>query len=201
MCWAQIMNQLSQYFETLGEGRSIIPSKSWTPNPCKAVRKRRKSRDSCKTKPRRSWQGWGDARDFAQALDVYNDGILVREIPLGGELVELVLTTKSRDTAKLEDISDIPMISRDGSLVKIGQVADVSIESAPNQLLRQSGRRVVTIELRLHESIPLEVAIKQIKDEIVDPFNLANLKTVFASNYPEQRMSYPKHGMRCKVMY
>lgn len=112
------------------------------------------------------------ARDFAQALDVYNDGILVREIPLGGELVELVLTTKSRDTAKLEDISDIPMISRDGSLVKIGQVADVSIESAPNQLLRQSGRRAVTIELRLHESVPLEVAIKQIKDEIVDPFNL-----------------------------
>jgi HAE1 family hydrophobic/amphiphilic exporter-1 len=114
------------------------------------------------------------ARDFAQALDVYNDGILVREIPLGGELVELVLTTKSRETAKIEDISDIPMIARDGSLVKIGQVAEVSIESAPNQLLRQSGRRVVTIELRLHESIPLEVAIKQINDEIVEPFNLAS---------------------------
>ena len=107
------------------------------------------------------------ARDFAQALDVYNDGILVREIPLGGELVELILTTQTRETAKIEDIADIPVIARDGSLVKIGQVAEVSIESAPNQLLRKAGRRVVTIELRLHESIPLETAIATINDQVV----------------------------------
>ena len=112
------------------------------------------------------------ARDFAQTLDVYNDGILVREIPLGGELVELVLTTQSRETARIEDIADIPMIARDGSLVKIGQVADISIESAPNQLLRKVGRRAVTIELRLNESIPLETAINQLKEQIVDPFNI-----------------------------
>ena len=112
------------------------------------------------------------ARDFAQALDVYNDGILVREIPLGGELVELVLTTQTRETAKIEDIADIPVIARDGSLVKIGQVAEVSIESAPNQLLRKAGRRVVTIELRLHESIPLETAIATINDQVVEPFNI-----------------------------
>ena len=112
------------------------------------------------------------ARDFAQALDVYNDGILVREIPLGGELVELVLTTKTRETSKIEDIADIPVIARDGSLVKVGQVAEVSIESAPNQLLRKAGRRAVTIELRLHESIPLETAIAEIKEKVVTPFNI-----------------------------
>ena len=111
------------------------------------------------------------ARDFAQALDVYNDGILVREIPLGGELVELVLTTQTRETAKIEDIEDIPVIARDGSLVKIGQLAEVSIESAPNQLLRKAGRRVVTIQLRLHESIPLETAIAEINSKVVVPFN------------------------------
>ncbi len=112
------------------------------------------------------------ARDFAQALDVYNDGILVREIPLGGELVELVLTTKTRETSKIEDIADIPVIARDGSLVKVGQVAEVSIESAPNQLLRKAGRRAVTIELRLHESIPLETAIAEINEKVVNPFNI-----------------------------
>ncbi len=112
------------------------------------------------------------ARDFAQALDVYNDGILVREIPLGGELVELVLTTKTRETSKIEDIADIPVIARNGSLVKVGQVAEVSIESAPNQLLRKAGRRAVTIELRLHESIPLETAIAEINEKVVTPFNI-----------------------------
>ncbi|MEE2820256.1 MAG: efflux RND transporter permease subunit [Pseudomonadota bacterium] len=112
------------------------------------------------------------ARDFAQALDVYNDGILVREIPLGGELVELVLTTKTRETSKIEDVADIPVIARDGSLVKVGQVAEVSIESAPSQLLRKAGRRAVTIELRLHESIPMEIAIAEINEKVVSPFNI-----------------------------
>ncbi len=112
------------------------------------------------------------ARDFAQALDVYNDGILVREIPLRGELVELVLTSQTRETAKIEDIEDIPVIARDGSLVKVGQLADVSIESAPNQLLRKAGRRAVTIQLRLHESIPLETAIAEINSKIITPFNI-----------------------------
>ena len=105
-------------------------------------------------------------------MDVYNDGILVREIPLGGELVELVLTTQTRETAKIEDIEDIPVIARDGSLVKVGQLAEVSIESAPNQLLRKAGRRVVTIQLRLHESIPLETAIAEINSKVVFPFNI-----------------------------
>jgi len=112
------------------------------------------------------------ARDFAQSLDVYNDGILVREIPLGGELVELILTTQTRETAKIEDIEDIPVIARDGSLVKVGQLAELSIESAPNQLLRRAGRRVVTIQLRLDESIPLETAIAEINSKVVVPFNL-----------------------------
>jgi HAE1 family hydrophobic/amphiphilic exporter-1 len=93
---------------------------------------------------------------------------------LGGELVELILTTQTRETAKIEDIADIPVIARDGSLVKIGQVAEVSIESAPNQLLRKAGRRVVTIELRLHESIPLETAIATINDQVVAPFNIGS---------------------------
>jgi HAE1 family hydrophobic/amphiphilic exporter-1 len=87
-------------------------------------------------------------------------------------LVELVLTTQTRETAKIEDIEDIPVIARDGSLVKVGQLAEVSIESAPNQLLRKAGRRVVTIQLRLHESIPLETAIAEINSKVVFPFNI-----------------------------
>ena len=44
---------------------------------------------------------------------------------VGGELVELVLTSEARETAKKsEDIEDIPVIARDGSLVvKVGQLA------------------------------------------------------------------------------
>jgi HAE1 family hydrophobic/amphiphilic exporter-1 len=98
------------------------------------------------------------ARDFAQALDVYNDGFRIREIPFEGDLIELVLTAKTREQSKLEDIQDIPMIARDGSLVKIGQVAEVALESAPDQVVRKAGQR----------------AINQIRENLVDPFNQTN---------------------------
>jgi len=114
------------------------------------------------------------ARDFAQALDVYNDGFRIREIPFEGDLIELVLTAQTREQSKLEDIQDIPMIARDGSLVKIGQVAEVALESAPDQVVRKAGQRAITIQLRLHESVPLEVAINQIRENLVDPFNQSN---------------------------
>ena len=118
------------------------------------ISKRSEPGAGCKTDPD-ALARLGIGAGFAQALDVYNDGILVREIPLGGELVELVLTTQTRETSRIEDITDIPVIARDGSL-KNWLFAEVSIESALNQLLRKAGRRVVTIELRLHESIPLK---------------------------------------------
>ena len=57
-------------------------------------------------------------------------------------------------------------------MVKVGQLAKVSIESAPNQLLRKAGRRTVTIQLRLHESIPLETAIAEINSKVIIPFNI-----------------------------
>ena len=114
------------------------------------------------------------AREFAQALDVYNDGVRVREIPFDSDLIELVLTAGTRERSKFEDIADIPIITRDGSLVKIGQVADISLESAPDQIIRKAGQRAITIQLRLHESIPLETAIEIVRAEIVDPFNRTN---------------------------
>jgi len=98
----------------------------------------------------------------------------VREIAYAGDLIELVLTSETREMSKIEDISDIPIVAKDGSSVKIGQVATISIESTADQLLRKAAQRVVTIELRLHESIPLEVAIEQIKENIIDPFNIAS---------------------------
>ncbi len=111
------------------------------------------------------------ARDFAQALDVYNDGVRVREIPFQSDLIELVLTAGTREQSKFEDIADIPIVTRDGSLIKVGQVADISLESAPDQIIRKAGQRAMTIVLRLHESVPLETAIAQVQEAIVDPFN------------------------------
>ena len=41
------------------------------------------------------------AKDLAQSLDVYNDGIRILEIPFEGRLIELVLTSNKANTNKI----------------------------------------------------------------------------------------------------
>ena len=116
-----------------------------------------------------------NAREFAIALDVHNDGLRIREIPFQGELIELVLTADTKEQSKVEDIGNIPIVARQGELIRIDQVATVSIESAPDQVKRQAGARVLTVSLRLNESVPLEDAITQIQSELIDPLTAKGL--------------------------
>lgn len=118
------------------------------------------------------------ARDFGQALDVYNDGIRVREIPFEGDLIDLVLTAETSKMSRLEDIPQIPIVTSDGSTVRIEQVASVEFESTPDQIIRKTGQRAITIQLRPHESVPLEDAIATIRTEITKPFDLSKRENV-----------------------
>ena len=106
---------------------------------------------------------------------MHNDGLRIREIPFQGELIELVLTADTKEQSKVEDIGNIPIVARQGELIRIDQVATVSIESAPDQVKRQAGARVLTVSLRLNESVPLEDAITQIQSELIDPLTAKGL--------------------------
>ena len=109
------------------------------------------------------------AREFAQSLDVYNDGIRVTEIPFEGRLVELILTSNKANSNKIDDLKDLPIITKTGELVRLSQVANIKLLGMPEQINRLSGRRVLTLQLRPHESISLEDAVLKLQNLVIDP--------------------------------
>ena len=109
------------------------------------------------------------AREFAQSLDVYNDGIRVIEIPFEGRLIELILTSDKANNNKIDDIKDLPLILKTGGIVRLSQVADINLIGVPKQIKRLSGRRVITLQLRPHESISLENAVLKLQNSVINP--------------------------------
>ena len=109
------------------------------------------------------------AREFAQSLDVFNDGVRVTEIPFEGRLIDLVLTSDKANVSKIDDLKDLPLITKTGELVRLSQVAEIKIIGVPQQIKRLSGRRVITLQLRPHESISLENAVLKLQDLVVNP--------------------------------
>ena len=109
------------------------------------------------------------AREFAQSLDVFNDGVRVTEIPFEGRLIDLVLTSDKANVSKIDNLKDLPLITKSGELVRLSQVAEIKIIGVPQQIKRLSGRRVITLQLRPHESISLEDAVLKLQDLVVNP--------------------------------
>ena len=107
------------------------------------------------------------AKEFATALDVYNDGLRVSEIPFEGRLIDMTLLSNNSELNKIDDLNDFQILTKSGEIISLSQIADIEILGVPNQIKRLSGKRVVTIQLRPHENISLENAILTLENDII----------------------------------
>lgn len=107
------------------------------------------------------------ARDFTSAVDVFNDGVIVAQVPINGQLVDLVLSSEQSGQLDLAALEELPLVTRTGALIQLSQVADVEIVSAPQTIRRLGGKLALTIRLRPIEEIPLENAVQMISDDIL----------------------------------
>ncbi|MEC7496114.1 MAG: hypothetical protein VX773_08360, partial [Pseudomonadota bacterium] len=74
-------------------------------------------------------------------------------------------TDASRLTAA--ELGDIPVVTRSGSVLRLGQLAAIEVISAPQQIRRISGRQAISLRLRPTESLPLEKAVEMIETQLV----------------------------------
>ncbi len=106
-------------------------------------------------------------QSFAQAVDIYNDGMRVTQIPIDGELIDLTLAGQNAGNLSISDLENLPIITPSGEVVSAGQLARVSFVSAPEQIRRIGGNQARSLQLRPDESLPLESAIQKIETEIL----------------------------------
>ncbi|MCH2554213.1 MAG: efflux RND transporter permease subunit, partial [SAR116 cluster bacterium] len=106
-------------------------------------------------------------RDVTSAVDVFNDGANVIQIPIAGELIDLVVAGKDASKLTAAELGDIPVVTRSGSALKLGQLAEIEIISAPQQIRRISGRQAISLRLRPTEALPLEKAVALIAPQLL----------------------------------
>ena len=115
-------------------------------------------------------------RELSTAVDVFNDGANVIQIPIQGELIDMVVAGKDASKLSAAQLSDIPVVTRGGNILKLNQLAKIEIISAPEQIRRLGGRQTLSLQLRPNAEIPLEKAV-----EIIDTQILADLRAEAAA--------------------
>ncbi len=106
-------------------------------------------------------------RDFSQAIDVFNDGLVITQIPLAGELIDLTLSGINSEKLSLKDLEELPIVNESGDILRVNQLSEIKFVSSPQQIRRISGRQSQSINLRPDENIPLESSVNKIQNEII----------------------------------
>ena len=115
------------------------------------------------------------ARDFTTAVDVFNDGVTVAQVPINGRLVDLVLGSERSGSLDLSALEELPIVTRSGTIIQLSQIANVDIVSAPQTISRLNGKLSLSIRLRPIDEIALEDAVILIDQEILPEIrNLAS---------------------------
>ena len=109
------------------------------------------------------------ANELGLTLDAFNDGIRVAEVTFEGKRVDLTLKGPKPDTETTQAIYNLPIVTRDGRIVPIESLSDISVTSGPTQIRRIDRFRTVTLQVTPRDTMPLEEAIDTIRDKVVGP--------------------------------
>ncbi len=108
-------------------------------------------------------------REFSMAIDVFNDGANVIQVPIDGELIDMVVSGKDAENLTTNALKDIPIVTKIGNILRVEQLAKIEVISAPEQIRRLGGRQAVSIRLRPTEELSLEDVVNVIDTEILPP--------------------------------
>ena len=108
-------------------------------------------------------------REFSMAIDVFNDGANVIQVPIDGELIDMVVSGKDAENLTTNALKDIPIVTKIGNILRVEQLAKIEVISAPEQIRRLGGRQAVSIRLRPTEALSLEDVVNVIDTEILPP--------------------------------
>jgi cobalt-zinc-cadmium resistance protein CzcA len=86
-----------------------------------------------------------DAGDIQDALRVWVDGQQVGIVLEGPIRTPLVIRGSETSRRSSVDFARLPMVSNDGKVVELSQLADVQAENGPIQVIREEGRRFATV--------------------------------------------------------
>ncbi len=115
------------------------------------------------------------ARDLGQAIDAFNDGLKVAEVTVNGKLTDLMIRGPYRQIGETQGIESIPVVTPKGQILLASSLSKVEVTSGPNEIRRLDRERGITINITPSQTMPLEVAMEKVREEIFKPLEAEGL--------------------------
>lgn len=103
------------------------------------------------------------------SLDAFTSGLRVSEIEFQGERVDLLLGGPEWRAERTQGIGELPVVTPGGQVLPVSALADVTLTAGPQVIRRDERQRLVSLQIRPVETMPLETAIGRIEREVIAP--------------------------------
>ena len=115
------------------------------------------------------------ARELADTVDAFNDGLRVAEITVDGRRIDLTLMGTVRNVDRTQGIATLPVVTSSGRIVPAGALAKIAVTAGPTEIRHLERARTVTLEIRPAPDLPLEVALDRLKSGVIGALEKAGL--------------------------
>lgn len=109
------------------------------------------------------------AADLGYAVNALLDGAYAGPYWHEGREIDLVIYGDDRFSQRTQDIANLAIATPRGELVRVGDVANVTLGAGPERVQRIDRQRAITIRFRPGPGISLEQAVARLDREIVQP--------------------------------
>jgi HAE1 family hydrophobic/amphiphilic exporter-1 len=111
-------------------------------------------------------------RELSAAVDVFNDGTNVIQVPIDGQLLDMVLSGSNAEKLTAGKLQDIPIITRSGNILRLRQLADMEVVNSPEQVRRLGGQQSISLQIRPNNKLALENVVTTIDNRILPTIRL-----------------------------
>ncbi|MBM3584069.1 MAG: efflux RND transporter permease subunit [Alphaproteobacteria bacterium] len=114
-------------------------------------------------------------RALGTSLDAFTSGVRVSEIEFRGRRVDLLLGGPEWRATRTQGIGEIPVVTPDGQVLPASALADIALTAGPQVIRREERERIVTLQIRPADTMPLETAIERIEAGVIEPLKAEGL--------------------------
>jgi len=115
-------------------------------------------------------------RELGYAVNALIDGAYTTDYFIGGDKIDLVLWGGKSYTGRTEELESLYVaVPELTDAVPVGTVADVRLDSGPEQINHRERRRAITITVTPPIDMPLAAAIETIETKVLGPLQASDM--------------------------
>lgn len=115
------------------------------------------------------------ARELADSIDAFNDGLRVAEITVDGKQMDLTLKGPEGLTEATQGIDALPIVTSSGQILPATALANIEVTTGPTEIRHLEGQRTVTLSISPSSTMPLEQALDILEGEVIGPLRTQGL--------------------------